>query len=157
MRTIAQKTAFQIALKNCSKEVRRGGRGKIIFSPLHYIINSLIIYIYHLHNSLSINIIICICNNYGAYQVAQKNLPANEEDTRDMGSVPGLGRSPGEGNGNPFQYSWLENSMDRGAWRAIVYAVTKSWTWLSIHTQKRTEYLWFVENFYLPESHNSMR
>ena len=45
-----------------------------------------------------------------------------------MGSIPGLGRSPGEGNGNPLQYSCLENSMDRGAWCAIVLGVIKSWT-----------------------------
>ena len=47
---------------------------------------------------------------------------------RDLGSVPGLGISPGEGNGNPFQYSCLENSMDRGAWKATVHGVVKSWT-----------------------------
>ena len=46
----------------------------------------------------------------------------------DLGSIPGLGRSPGEGNGNPFQYSFLENSMDRGAWQAPVHGVTKSQT-----------------------------
>ena len=46
----------------------------------------------------------------------------------DQGLIPGLGRSPGEGNGNPFQYSCLENSMDRGAWRAIVHRIAKSWT-----------------------------
>ena len=46
----------------------------------------------------------------------------------DLGSIPGLGRSPGEGNGNPFQYYCLENSMDRGAWQAIVHRVTKSRT-----------------------------
>ena len=51
-----------------------------------------------------------------------KNLPAN---TGDMGSIPGLGRSPGEENGNPLQYSCLENSMDRGAWRDIVHGVMK--------------------------------
>ena len=45
-----------------------------------------------------------------------------------MGSIPGSGRSPGEGNGNPLQYSCLENSMDRAAWRATVYGVPKSWT-----------------------------
>ena len=45
----------------------------------------------------------------------------------DLGSIPGLGRSPREGNGNPFQYSCLENSMDRGAWRATVHVITKSW------------------------------
>ena len=46
----------------------------------------------------------------------------------DPGSVPGLGRSPGERNGCPLQYSCLEDSMDRGAWLAIVRGVTKSWT-----------------------------
>ena len=46
----------------------------------------------------------------------------------DVGSIPGSGRSPGEGNGNPLQYSCLKNSMDRGAWRATVYGVTKSQT-----------------------------
>ena len=49
-----------------------------------------------------------------------KNLPANAGGTRDTGLFPGLGRSPGEGNGNPLQYSCLENSMDRGAWQATV-------------------------------------
>ena len=49
----------------------------------------------------------------------------------DLGSVPGLGRSPGEGNGNPLQYAYLENSMDRGAWRATVQRVTKSQTRMS--------------------------
>ena len=49
----------------------------------------------------------------------------------DLGSIPGLGRSPGEGNGNPLQYSCLENPMDGGAWRATVHGVAKSQTWLS--------------------------
>ena len=49
----------------------------------------------------------------------------------DLGSVPGSGRSPGEGVGNPLQYSCLENFMDRGTWRATVHGVTKSWTRLS--------------------------
>ena len=57
-----------------------------------------------------------------------KNPPVHAEYSRDAGSIPGLGRSPGEGNGNPFQYSCLENSMDRGAWQATVHRVTKSWT-----------------------------
>ena len=52
-----------------------------------------------------------------------KNPPAN---ARDEGSIPGLGRSPGEGNGYPLQYSCLENPMDRGAWRATVHGVTKN-------------------------------
>ena len=46
----------------------------------------------------------------------------------DLGLTPGLGRSPGEGNGNPLQYSYLENPMDRGAWWATVHGVTKNWT-----------------------------
>ena len=50
------------------------------------------------------------------------------------GSIPGSGRSPGEGNGNPLQYSCLENPMDRGAWWATVHGVTKGWTWLSDFT-----------------------
>ena len=49
----------------------------------------------------------------------------------DVGSSPGLGRSPGDGNGNPLQYSCLENSMDRRAWQASVHGVTKSQTRLS--------------------------
>ena len=52
----------------------------------------------------------------------------------DPGLSPGLGRSPGEGNGNPLQYYCLENPMDRGAWQAAVYGVTKSWTRLSEFT-----------------------
>ena len=55
-----------------------------------------------------------------------KNLPANAGDTGDTGSIPGLGRSPGEGHGNPLQYSYLENPMDRGAWQATVDGVEKS-------------------------------
>ena len=49
----------------------------------------------------------------------------------DPGSIPGLERSPGEGNGNPLQYSCLENSMERRAWRATAHGVTKNWTQLS--------------------------
>ena len=52
-------------------------------------------------------------------------------NARDPDSIPGLGRSPGEGNGNPLQYFCLENSMDRGIWWATVHGVTKSWTGLS--------------------------
>ena len=52
-----------------------------------------------------------------------KNPPASTGDIRDMGSIPGLGRSPGEGNGTPLQYSCLENPMDRGAWWATVHGV----------------------------------
>ena len=57
-----------------------------------------------------------------------KNLSANAGDIRDVGLIPGLGRSPGGGHGNPPQYSHLENSTDRRAWWATVYGVTESWT-----------------------------
>ena len=58
----------------------------------------------------------------------------------DLGSIPGSGRSPGEGNGNPLQYSCLQNSMDGGAWWATVHGVTRSWTRLSdfMHEQLST-------------------
>ena len=64
---------------------------------------------------------------------AIKNLPANAGVGGDVGSVPVLGRSPGEGNGKPLHYSCLENPMDRGAWQDIVHGVTKSQTRLSSH------------------------
>ena len=57
-----------------------------------------------------------------------KNLPASAGDTRNAGLIPGTGRSPREGNGNPLQYSCPENSMDRGAWRATVHGVTENQT-----------------------------
>ena len=57
-----------------------------------------------------------------------KNLPTSVEDIREAGSVPGSGRCPGGGHGNPLQYSCLQNPMDRGAWRATVHGVAKSRT-----------------------------
>ena len=60
-----------------------------------------------------------------------KNLPANAGEVRDKGSIPGPGRSPGGGHGNPLQYSCLENPMDRGARWAAGRGVTKNWTRLS--------------------------
>ena len=80
----------------------------------------------------------------GASLVAQlvKNLPANAGDVEDPGSIPGSGWSPGEGNGNPFQNSCLENPMDRGVWQATVHEVAKSRTWLkrlSVHTCMRSK------------------
>ena len=64
-----------------------------------------------------------------------KNLPAMQET---LGLISGFGRSHGEGNGSPLQYSFLGNSMDRGAWQAIVYGVTKSQTTL------RDEHFYFI-------------
>ena len=71
-----------------------------------------------------------------------KNPPANAGDIRDVGSIFGLGRSPGRGHDNSLQHSCLENSMDRGAWRAIVHSITKKkvghdWSELS-HTHTHT-------------------
>ena len=60
-----------------------------------------------------------------------KNLPANSGDIGEAGLIPGSGRSPGERNRNPLQYSCLENPTDRGAWRATVHGVAKSQTQLS--------------------------
>ena len=66
--------------------------------------------------------------------LAVKNLPTNAGDARDAGSIPGLGGSPEEGNGNPLQYSHLKNSMDTGALQVRVHGVAKSQTLLSSHT-----------------------
>ena len=71
-------------------------------------------------NSVSEPLLLFAMITWRASQVVLvvKNLPANSGDIRDTGSIPGWGRSPGGGHGNPFQYSCLENPMDRGAWRA---------------------------------------
>ena len=70
----------------------------------------------------------------GASHVALgiKNLPSYAGEVRDVGSIPGLGGSPGGGHGNPLQYSCLGNPMDRGAWRATVHRAVKSRTQLSV-------------------------
>ena len=67
-----------------------------------------------------------------------KYSPANAGDIWDAGSIPGSGRLPGGGNGNPLQRSYLEDSIDRGAWRAIVHRVTKSWTQVNNRTHAHT-------------------
>ena len=70
-----------------------------------------------------------------------KNPSANAGDIRDMGSIPGLGRSPGGGNGNPLQYSCLENPMDRGVWWTMVHMVEMGWTRLKqLSTRVCTQY-----------------
>ena len=56
----------------------------------------------------------------------EKNLPASAGDIRDVGSIPGLGRYPEGGHGNPLRYSCLENPIDRGAWQATVHSITES-------------------------------
>ena len=75
---------------------------------------------------------VCVCVEYivWASQVGLvvKNPSASSGDIKDVGLIPGLGRSPVEGNGNPLQYSCLENPTDRGAWQATVHRVAKSQT-----------------------------
>ena len=71
-------------------------------------------------------ILIWLCPFPGSSVV--KNLPANAGATGDLGSIPGLERSPGGENGNPLQYSCLEKPMDRGAWQATVHGVAKTQT-----------------------------
>ena len=73
-----------------------------------------------------------------------KKPPARAEDAGDTGSIPWSGRSPGGGNGNPLQHSCLDNPMDRGAWRATVCGVIKSWTWLSDWTLEIATVFYYI-------------
>ena len=75
-----------------------------------------------------------------------KNPPANAGDAC---LIPGSGRSPGGGNGNPLQYFTLENPTDRGVWQAIVHGVTKSWTQLSTHTHTHTQRKPHISNHWI--------
>ena len=70
-----------------------------------------------------------------------KNPPANAGGTRDVSLIAGLGRSPGVGNGNPLQYSCLENSMDRGSWLAIVPGITELGTTEHSEADRATRFL----------------
>ena len=74
--------------------------------------------------------ILSLCMRISQVMLVVKNPSANAEDIRDSGSIPGWGRSPGGGYGNPLQYACLENPMDREAWWATVHRVTNSRTWL---------------------------
>ena len=82
----------------------------------------------------------CVCRQTWASLVARgKDSSCSTEAAGDLGLMPGSGRSPGEGHGNPLQYSCLEYPMDRGAWGATVYRIEKSWTrleWLSMHVAR---------------------
>ena len=80
----------------------------------------------HTHTHIYIHIYLLIYSFPGGSASKESACSAG-----DPGSIPGLGRSPGEGNVNPLQYSCLENYRDRGAWQAIVHGVAKSQTWLS--------------------------
>ena len=79
----------------------------------------------------------CSLGFYGdgiSFQVGGSEVKVSASNVGDLGLIPGLGRSPGEGNGNPAQYSCLENPIDRGAWWATVHGVAKSQTRLSDFT-----------------------
>ena len=79
-----------------------------------------------------------------------KNLPANAGDIRDMSLIPGSGRSLGVGSGNPLQYSCLGNSMERGAWQAVVYGTSKSQIQLNNTAQHNKNMAYFSNwNIYL--------
>ena len=86
-------------------------------------------------------------------ELVVKNLPAKAGDIREVGLIPGSGRSSGVENGNPLRYSCLDNSMTRGAWQAAVHEVTKSQTWLSTHTkQQQQKLILILLNSLTPES-----
>ena len=78
-----------------------------------------------------------------------KNMPGQEcRRHKDAGLIPGLGKSSGEGHGNPLQYSCLGNSMNSGAWWAMVHGVKKSWTWLkrlSMHTHQHNQQVFLLQ------------
>ena len=80
-----------------------------------------------------------------------KNLPANAEDIRDTGSIPRLGRSPGEGHGNHSSILAMENAMDRGAWQATVHRVAKSWTQLKQLSTQHSVFILKIDIIHLQE------
>ena len=87
-------------------------------------------YMHCIHTCLFVNIYVCVCLHVhmcaSQMVLVVKNLPSNARDLRDMGLIPGSGRPPQGGYGNPLQYSWLENPMERGAWWATVHGLPKS-------------------------------
>ena len=104
--------------------------------PLISPVMLIIMHVLFLSSSFCFLLIFLVSVFYVGFPVGSviKNPPANARDAEDAVLVPGSGRFPGEGNGNPFHYSCLENPMEREAWRATVHGVTKSQTWLSTHT-----------------------
>ena len=84
-----------------------------------------------------------------------KNLPANSGEARDVGSIPGLKRSPGVGYSSPLQYSCLENSTDRGAYWAVVHSIARSHACMHVHTHTHThtELILYMLKYILRLSH----
>ena len=91
----------------------------------------------------------CGCMYGHSLWLSGKESSCNAGDTGDLRSIPGLGRSPGEGNHNPLQYSCLENPMDRGAWRATAHGVTNSWTQLSNSHAQTLLYYFNILNYFV--------
>ena len=92
-----------------------------------------------------------------ASPVAQlaRNMPANAGDTKDTGMIPGSGRSPGGGNGNPLQCLCQENPMDSRAWQAAVHGVTKSWTWHTFDYVRKLKNL--KQHYFRPSYFSSLK
>ena len=112
-------------------------------------VNQLYIYIYTLFFRLFSHI--------GHYRVLSRLSCAIQEVVTYyiyivVSSIPGLGRSPGGGHGNPLQYSCLENPMDRGVWQATVHVVTKSWTWMTewLRIAQHIMYTWVPISQFIP-------
>ena len=105
LKTIAQETAFQITLRNCSKDVE----GRSVYTWSWWRGVNAIKYIYILQE-------VSVSSSVGKESACNAG---------DLGSIPGLERSPGEGNGNPLQCSCLKNPMDRGAWQVRVHGVAR--------------------------------
>ena len=106
---------------------------------------------------MSVGLEMSIGIEYGGCQASRlalpvKKLPANAEDIGDAGFVPGLGRSSGVGNGNPLQYSYLGNPIDREAWWAVVHRIAKSWTGLSTEKDLHPQNQAFVLGYMHPIS-----
>ena len=88
-------------------------------------------------NTVLLDVCVCVCVCFSSTHVGCPGSSKGKEspcNAGDLGSNPGSGITPGEGNGNPLQYSFLENPMDGGAWQAMVHRVTKSWTRLNAFT-----------------------
>ena len=104
------------------------------------------IYMYTHTHHVYMYVCMCMCMGFPG-GASGKDLPANAEDTGDTDSIPGSERSLGVRNGNPLQYSCLENSMDREAWRAVVHRVAENRTRLSTHTHTYTHtYRIFIQS-----------
>ena len=105
-------------------------------------LNALFFSLYNIFFFFAVKYIQLNTYHFGTSQAVPvvKNLPVNTPDVRDSDLIPGWGRSPGEGNGNPLQYSCLGNPMGRGAWQAIVHRVAENWTRLSTHVHTYSSY-----------------